>query len=204
MESLMEVLGLAIVLFATTNIDDLFVLLSFFANRKYRGREIIVGQFAGITVLYGVSAVCSLTSLIIPQAYIGFLGLVPIVMGIKKLFGLRKSQREKLKRDIYTKTHGRIFSVALLTVANGGDNVGVYIPVFATRSIYEIFLIGLVFIVMTAVWCFVACWLVDHPTLGGPIRFYAHRIVPFVLVGLGLLIMFKAGSFELIFKTFSI
>jgi hypothetical protein len=40
MQSLVALLGLAIALFASTNVDDLFVLLGFFSDPKLRTRDI--------------------------------------------------------------------------------------------------------------------------------------------------------------------
>jgi hypothetical protein len=77
MESSFALLGLAIALFASTNVDDVFVLVGFFADPKFRARDIVIGQYAGITALFGVSVVASLLSLVIPRAYLGLLGIAP-------------------------------------------------------------------------------------------------------------------------------
>jgi cadmium resistance protein CadD (predicted permease) len=34
--------------------------------------------------------------------------------------------------------------------------------------------------------------------LGAPIRRYGHRVVPFVLIALGVLVLYEAGSFGLL------
>jgi hypothetical protein len=49
---------------------------------------------------------------------------------------------------------------------------------------------------MTGLWCLGALWLVNHRGLGAPIRAQAHRIVPFVLIGLGILILFGTGAIQ--------
>jgi cadmium resistance protein CadD (predicted permease) len=67
-----------------------FVLLGFFADPKFRVRQVVVGQYIGIGALYGASVVASLISLVIPPAYIRLLGLAPIVIGLKKAWELRK------------------------------------------------------------------------------------------------------------------
>jgi cadmium resistance protein CadD (predicted permease) len=82
-------------------------------------------------------------------------------------------------------------------MANGGDNIGIYAPAFAIHSQDEIAVIALVFVAMTALWCFAAHSLVAHPTLGTPIRLYGHRVAPIVLIGLGILILYQAGNFGL-------
>jgi cadmium resistance protein CadD (predicted permease) len=152
MESLITLPSLAIVVFVSTNIDDVFVLLGFFADRKFPARSVVIGQYAGIATLYGVSVVASLISLVIPGIYIGLLGIAPIVIGGKKLLDLvcdRKETEDPLEH--WPETRGRILTVAMVTIANGGDNIGTYTPLFAIRSGNEIALIGLVFAMMTAV-----------------------------------------------------
>ena len=47
---------------------------------------------------------------------------------------------------------------------------------FAIRSHYEIVMIGVVFVVMTALWRFAAHFMVNHPRLGAPIRRYGRLV----------------------------
>jgi cadmium resistance protein CadD (predicted permease) len=202
MESSFALLGLATVLFVSTNVDDVFVLIGFFADPKFRARDVVFGQYAGITALFGVSLVASLLSLVIPRPYLGLLGIAAILIGAKKLIDLHR-ERDKgeatLERHSNASANGRSATVALVTIANGGDNIGVYAPSLAIRSWDEIAVIALVFVVMTAIWCFAAHSMVNHPKLGAPIRRYGHRAAPIVLVGLGILILHQAGSFGLLF-----
>jgi len=200
MESLVTLIGLAIVVFASTNIDDVFVLVAFFADKNFSARDVVIGQYAGVSTLYAVSAIAALISLIIPSSYIGLLGLAPIAIGTKKLWSLRRSQKkqEDLQRVSKTGAHGRRLAVAAVTMANGGDNIAVYTAFFATRSGYEVPAIGIVFAIMTGLWCLAAHWLVNHRALGAPIRRDAHRVVPFVLIGLGILILVRAGTLQLV------
>jgi cadmium resistance protein CadD (predicted permease) len=203
MKSLLALIGLAIVLFASTNVDDVFVLVGFFSDKRFRARDTVLGQFVGITALFIASVVASLLSLVIPLAYIGLLGVIPILIGAKKLFELyhqRDRTEEILEHHSDANRNGRVATVALMTVANGGDNIGVYTPSFATRSAREIIVIALIFAVMTALWCFVAHAIVNHPKLGSPIRRYGHRVTPVVLVALGVLILYQAGSFGLLLR----
>jgi cadmium resistance transport/sequestration family protein len=194
---------LGIALFASTNVDDVFVLVGFFVDPKFRARDVVIGQYAGITALFGVSVAAALLSMVIPRAYLGLLGIVPILIGAKKLIdlhGQRDKTEEALESHSEAGANGRFATVAFVTMANGGDNIGIYAPSFAVRSRYEIAAIALAFIVMTALWCFVAHFMVSHPKLGAPIRRYGHRVAPVVLMGLGMLILYQADSFGLVFR----
>lgn len=188
-------------MFVSTNVDDIFVLLGFFSDPKFRARQIVIGQYLGIAVLFAVSLLASLISLVIPAAYIGLLGLAPIFIGLKKLWELWKGTDTDDDPEDHEKAsagHGNIVAVALVTMANGGDNISIYTPIFATRSIYEIATIAVIFAVLTAMWIGSAHSLVNHRTIGAPIRRYGNRVVPFVLVALGILILHEAGTIELL------
>lgn len=203
MTSFFALLGIAILLFASTNLDDVFVLVGFFADRRYHAREIVGGQFVGIASLFGVCVGASLLSIVISLPYVGLLGSAPILIGGVKLWNsFHEQDRNEASLGSHLDGHrdGKLASVAVVTVANGADNIAVYMPSFAIRSSGELVVIALVFAVMTALWCFVAHVIVDYPTLGAPIRHYGHRIAPVVLICLGLLTLYQAGSFGLLLK----
>lgn len=192
----LKMLGVAVVLFASTNVDDIFVLVGFFADPKYPPRDIVTGQYAGIGTLFAVSLVGSLLSLVISPAYIGLLGIVAIALGAKKIFDLLRSKPEESPK--VSGSHTQVTSVALVTIANGADNISLYMPAFAGRSGFEISLFAVVFACMTALWCFLAYRIIQQPTLGAPFRRYGRYLSPLVLIALGLVIMFVSGSFRLI------
>src|SRR6266404_2918720 len=192
--------GVGVVLFISTDIDDLFVLLGFFALARFRARNVVIGQYLGIGALVVVSVIGSLISLVLAPAYVGLLGVLPMLIGIQKLFELRRGGNGEAAPAPQTRRGaiGQIAAVATATIANGGDNIGAYAPLFATWSAARIAVVVLVFVVMTALWLALALWLVNHRTVGAPLKRYGHLAVPFVLIVLGLFILYEAGSFALL------
>jgi cadmium resistance protein CadD (predicted permease) len=203
MESVLAPLVLAIILFASTNVDDLLVLVAFFADPKFRAREIVVGQYVGVALLFLVSLAASLLAFVIPGPYIGLLGFAPILIGLKQLL---KAWRDHDSTGASPQLqdgggpYGKIVGVALVTIANGGDNIGIYTPSFAVHSGHEIAVIAAVFAGMTAVWCILAHRMVNHQKLGVPIRRYAHGLAPIVLIALGVEIIYHSGSWRLLLR----
>ena len=188
--------AIAVVAFASTNIDDIFLLLGFFSDREFRAREVVIGQFLGMATLFGVSVIASLVSLILPAEYLRLLGLAPMFIGARKLFQLwrgREANEGEPETDRRGRGRLRPIAVAAITIANGGDNIGVYAALFAGKSACQLLAMALVFAMMTAAWCAIGHWLVGHPTLGAPIRRHGHWIVPFVLMAIGGLILFGGG-----------
>jgi len=203
MESVFAPLPLAIVLFVSTNVDDLLVLVAFFANPRLRVREIVMGQYVAVALLFLVSLAASLLSFVIPGAYIGLLGLAPILIGLKQLVKVRhghESTEASAKLQDRGSSFRKVVGVALVTIANGGDNIGIYTPSFAVHSGHEIAVIAIVFAGMTALWCILAHRMVNHQKLGVPIRRYAHRLAPIVLIALGIEIIFQSGSWRLLLR----
>ena len=86
-----------------------------------------------------------------------------------------------------------MLAVAGVTVANGGDNLGVYIPLFA-REPRHVPLYTLAFAALTALWCLAALRLVRHPAVGATVRRYGHVALPVVLVALGVWILAGARA----------
>jgi len=199
---LLELVGEAVVLFISTDLDDVFVLLGFFADPRFRIRQIVAGQYIGIAVLYLVSVVGSWVSLVLPPGVVGLLGLVPITMGLRSAWELWTSydanERVSTQNRRSPVGNANIAAVFAMTIANGGDNVSVYIPLFAMRSGSNIAIMGIVFGIMTAIWLTFAYWLTRHRAIGAPVRRYARLLMPFVFIALGVSILYQARTVELI------
>lgn len=190
MISSLTTLGIAITAFAVTNVDDIFILMAFFANPRFKAREIVVGQFVGIGALTVISLVLALAAMAFPPQYVRLLGLLPLCLGLKAVWKLRKDGEEDAdESETQSKQSSNALAVAAVTFANGGDNVGVYVPLFSTRPISQLAVIVAAFALMTALWCFMGHYLVNHPRLGRPIRKYGHVGLPVALIAIGIIIL---------------
>jgi cadmium resistance protein CadD (predicted permease) len=205
MESLFAQIGLALVVFASTNIDDILLLTAFFSDPKLRVRAIVTGQYLGIGTLVVVSVITAVLALSIPPAWLALLGILPIGLGCYKLYELYKNKQveseeaeNKIEAELNASEHqaaknfgSQALGVASVTLANGGDNLGIYIPIFAAHS-EALLVFVIVFAIMTAVWCVLGYVIVNNRVLGTTIRKYGHKILPFVLILLGLDILLDA------------
>jgi cadmium resistance protein CadD (predicted permease) len=185
--------GIGILAFIATDIDDLFVLMLFFSSLSYHKWQVVVGQYIGIGALVAVSALGSLLSLLVPEYVIGLLGIVPITIGVIRLLHLRNNsyKSNEIKMPV-SKWHNHlsILTVASVTFSNGGDNIGIYTPLFAKyNSAFEVIYISSIFMIMTAVWCIIAYYLVRHPLIATRMKKTGYIIFPLVLIGLGIYII---------------
>lgn len=194
----MEIFLASILAFVSTNIDDIFILILFYGNKKIKETEIIIGQFLGIITLIAVSLIGSLIGLILQDAYIGFLGLIPLYLGIKGILAIIKNEKHEEEGHHLKTNKSSILSVAGTTFANGGDNIGIYVPLFATLTWEGKISMITIFLVMTFVWCMMAKYFTKHPYVAKVVDKYGHIIAPIVLVLLGLYIMYQTGTFGLL------
>jgi cadmium resistance protein CadD (predicted permease) len=177
--------------FISTNLDDLFLLVGFFSDRSFPRGHVFAGQILGMAAIVAISLATASAALAISPAHIGLLGVAPIVIGIGKLLRLGKTDEEEQPAAV------GVVQVAAITIVNGGDNIAAYTPIFATQTPQEIIATVAIFAALTILWCFAAWWLVRHTILGKPLRRYGHVILPFILIGLGLLILYRSGAFRL-------
>jgi cadmium resistance protein CadD (predicted permease) len=109
-----------------------------------------------------ISALSYFLKLIIPLQWIGLLGIVPIIIGLKKLKDLREENNNfqdlKENRGIFKSKGSKTFLVSSVTIANGGDNIGVYIPIFTSINIEQALVIILTFVLMIGLWCLALNW----------------------------------------------
>lgn len=171
-----------------------------------------MGQYLGFSVLVFISVLGYLGTLLIPRHYVGWLGVLPIFLGVRELLSLRQAdeqEEQQVVADAQEPAPPGIFrsrllswlnpqtsSIAAVTVANGSDNLAVYTPLFAAGGITQMVIIIAVLLLMVRVWCFIADWLAENPVTAGPLRRYGRLLMPFVLMGIGLTILIESGALE--------
>lgn len=197
----MQTLLASVIAFISTNLDDIFLLTLFFGTQRFGNKEIVIGQYAGIISLIGVSFIASFVGLILDTRYIGLLGLMPVYLGVRGMIRQLRSVHETEESpdsDIPQKGYQQILSVASVTVANGADNISIYTPLFATLALPEKLTMISVFLVMTAIWCLLAKYLTSHPFVERAIKKYGHIAVPYIFILLGIYILYESGTFTLV------
>ncbi len=191
-------IGTAIAAFVATNIDDLAVLLVLFAQcrRGRQRRDVVLGQYFGFTGLLLLSLPGFLGGQVIPRPWLGWLGLLPIAIGFKAQFAAA------LDQPVTDPSHrGRslgILAIAGVTIANGGDNLGIYLPLFANQTGLSLGIMVLTFWVMVGCWCGLARWIAERPQLEPWLQAHSQRWVPIVLMGLGLYIWIENQAWRVL------
>ena len=194
----------AIAVYISTSIDYLFILLIIFSQAyTQKGlRQIYFGQYLGTGILVAVSLFAAYVLNFIPQDWIvGLLGLIPIYLGVRvAMGGEEEAEEEEVVEKLESRGSNRLFwTVALITIASGGDNLGIYIPYFTSLSLFEIALAIVVFAVRSAVLCYISYRLAKISFVSETLEKYERIIVPIVFIGLGIFIMLENGTIQTLF-----
>ncbi|MCZ7436525.1 cadmium resistance transporter [Micromonospora sp. WMMC241] len=177
--------------FTATNLDDIVVLTVLFVAARRSGRprpwQIVAGQYAGIGALVAVAVVAAAGLLVVPDPWPGLLGLLPIALGVRAL--PRRDPDDEEPPAVV----GTLLGVAGVTVANGADNIAVYVPVFRTLDPATGLVWLLVFAALVAVWCVVAAALGGHPRVVALVGRVGHWLVPAIFIAIGATIVLTSG-----------
>ncbi|MFO0309470.1 MAG: cadmium resistance transporter, partial [Pseudanabaena sp.] len=200
-----------------TTFDDNIYLTSFFGrvSRTFRPRHVVVGEFLGLTILISISLVGYFVGMVVSDMWVGLLGVLPIMIGIHQLMGKEDDEnsdvieevekvhievgRPRIKQSLWStirdpKTH----RVTAVHVSNGGNNVAVYIPLFASSSLPSLAVILTMCYMTIGFWCFCSYNLTRFPGISVLIARYGRKIAPFVLIYLGFSIIIKSQSYRLV------
>ncbi len=209
--------GLAVAV--ATTFDDNIYLTGFFSevNRTFRPKHIVVGELIGLTALVIVSLIGFVLRLAIDSVWIGLLGILPILIGINNLINLNKDDSaedrsanlkinakyrgfDSRKRSLWDVIRDRqTYSVSAVTISNGGNNLGIYIPLFANSNIQSLAVIIPICYLIVCCWLFMSYNLTRQPGIAVVLSRYASKIFPFVLMWLGFRILLDSKSYRLFF-----
>ena len=192
----------AIGMFAATNIDDIVILTVLFLASSRGGPrpwQIVLGQYLGFATLVAISVVAALGLTIIPDEWVGFLGLIPLLIGVIGLVrGLR--DRDDSEPDESAMKNLGLLGIAGITIANGADNISLYTPVFRTISPADTAITIVVFLALVSVWCLFGKLIGTHKAVTETLERIEHWLVPTVFIGLGLFILIESGVIPRLFE----
>lgn len=131
-----------------------------------------------------------------PPEVIPYFGLIPLGLGLWAAWRARRGDDD----DDDAKIEGKnvaVWTVAGVTFANGGDNIGVYVPVFLTLDPGAVVAYCIVFLVLIAGLVALAKFVATRRPIAEVLERWEHILFPIVLIGLGVFILISGGAFGL-------
>jgi cadmium resistance protein CadD (predicted permease) len=209
---MIETVVTSILAFVSTNIDDIFILMMLFTQQSasFRKNHLIVGQFIGIIALIALSISGMLIGILFSPKYLGLLGIFPIYLGLKQLNQsfIKKDKAEDKEVVVSNAKSSSAFlsqvispaalSVSAITIANGGDNIGIYIPLFSILGYQQLVMMIVIFLLLTYCWLRLAQYLTSHPAIASTLKKINPYLLPMVLIGLGVYIFIESNAFSML------
>ena len=190
----------AIGLFIATNIDDIIVLSLFFARgagRPGTTAKILAGQYLGFVGILAAALMVTLGARwALPEEAIPYFGLIPLALGLWAAWEVYRGEGDDDDAAVSGKSVA-VATVAGVTFANGGDNIGVYVPVFLNISTPAVIAFCIVFLVLVAVLVAMAKFVATRRPIAEVLERWEHILFPIVLIGLGVAILVGGGAFGL-------
>ena len=190
----------AIGLFIVTNIDDIIVLSLFFARgagQRGTTARITAGQYLGFAGILGAAVLVTLgAGAFLPPQVIPYFGLIPLTLGLWAAWQawLDNDGDDDDDAKLAGKNVG-VLTVAAVTFANGGDNIGVYVPVFLSVGPAAVAAYCVVFLVLVAVLVLVAKFVATREPIAEVLERWEHILFPIVLIALGIFILVSGLAF---------
>ena len=190
----------AIGLFIVTNIDDIIVLSLFFARgagQRGTTARITAGHYLGFAGILGAAVLVTLgAGAFLPPQVIPYFGLIPLTLGLWAAWQawLDNDGDDDDDAKLAGKNVG-VLTVAAVTFANGGDNIGVYVPVFLSVGPAAVAAYCVVFLVLVAVLVLVAKFVATREPIAEVLERWEHILFPIVLIALGIFILVSGLAF---------
>ena len=158
-----------IMMFISTCIDELFLLMLIFAKAQTKNqvRQVYWGKYIGVAILVGCSLIISriLTSFVPQEWILGLLGLILIFLGT--LIFMSKEEEvdaRQVQKELEAHPgHFLFWAVTLLTLATGGDSLGIYIPYFTSLTKVDILILVILYSGLIPLLCYLSHRLAKHP-----------------------------------------
>ena len=184
-------------LFVVTNIDDIIVLSLFYAQGAGLAgttRKILLGQYLGFgAILLAAVAVALSARALLPESAVAYFGLLPLLLGLRAAW---QAWRDREEDD--DEVGGlSVSTIAAVTFANGGDNIGVYVPVFLRAGPAGTAVYTVVFLLLVAVLVVAARFVATRPPVARLLERWESVLFPLVLIVLGIVILVEGGAFGL-------
>ena len=136
MNDLLPIIGVAAIAFLATNADNLFLLFAFLADRSFKPWQVIVGYTLGMVAIFALSWLVAWFAHFLRPDYVGFLGVVPIGLGLKRLYDRFVRHTDSAEPGSSKRsTHSQIITVALADVAHGPDTIILFSALLADADL---------------------------------------------------------------------
>ena len=182
--------------FIATNLDNFALLVMFLVRYRHRAVIVAVAYFSSIFLLISIGYGVGYISAIAPVEYLGWLGLVPIGLGIAGVVGLFRDRTPSCATRGSSVAGSVTAFLATLTsqLGNGTDTIITFGVLFADSNAASDSLIIVAVAAMTIFFFAGARYAIRHPALEKWIEKHARLMTPFMLIIVGTYVLANTAT----------
>jgi len=198
---IVTLLGLVTSSFVATSLDNLVILVVLLGANAARRSAVLMGYVISSIAVICVCMLGVVAGSIIDAGLIGYLGLVPLFLGCRLLYGqLRKEEHEAVvvEETGLQSEPGLWFSAFAMMFSNSGDSIAVFLPLMAESDRSALTLIVSCYLVIALLWSGLAYFISGRRSLAVRIEQRGAWIVPWVMIAVGAYILFDTATDTLV------
>jgi len=177
--------------YAATNLDNLTLLVSWMLAGKTSNAGLAGGYALANASVLVIAIILGLSSNVIPVELIGYLGVIPIGLGIYSLVGQIRSHARTV--DAHTRS-GATLGIAATLTANSVDSIIIFSPMLADSKASVDPFIGIVFVAVAAAWFWIAKLASHHAARLDAVTNAAGWIAPLMMIYVGVYILMNTAT----------
>lgn len=193
MREIVLMAGVSAAAFVSTNVDNLFLLMALLGGSPRRARAVAVGYAAALAVVLAVCVAGSWAFELAANAWLRYLGLVPLGLGLWRLRQLLGRGSPSVAGAPPPRAAGVGASFGLM-LGNSGDSLAVFASLLGETEGGLIPVAVVTILGMALLWVAAARGMVSHPALAPPLQRLERWGVPLLLVAVGLYILLDTAT----------
>jgi cadmium resistance protein CadD (predicted permease) len=191
MDDILLAVTVSFMAYASTSIDNLFLLVTLSLHPKYGVAKVRQGYLLAVLVMIGICLLFAQGIQQLPAEFIPYIGLVPLGLGMLELWQLirRSKSKDITTPDIARGEGGSFLTIMLIMFTHSWDSIAVLAPLLSDTRPGLIGWMGASILTAAAILTFGAQKTVGHAKIRSLLERYAPKILPFLLIGVGLYIL---------------
>jgi cadmium resistance protein CadD (predicted permease) len=173
--------------YAATNVDNLLIMATLGANGHNRG-NLIAGFLVASTGVLVIASMATFIERIVPAEVLGYLGFVPLSIGLYLLIFASPPAEEPASRASAWP------AVAGLLFANSGDTIFAVGPLFAESGSDARIGLAIGFVLIAAVWLFLILTISQRVARSEILSRLGPRLAPWMMILVGLYILSDSAT----------
>jgi cadmium resistance protein CadD (predicted permease) len=172
--------------FLATSLDNLLAVTGLLALARRPG-PVWLGHGLVALLVMGMAVGMSRIDRWFTPETVGFLGLVPLAMGLAGL--CRRARRGRDDGPAAPRAAGGTLATVATLAPLSGDSLGVYVPLLAEtpRAATPVIVGG--YLALSALWALLSWRLVARPSVQTAVARLADRVMPVLLIAVGLYVL---------------